>query len=838
MSGSHVAGPEGRPPRGLGITRAATIAAIVFERFWRLALPLLISLSIFAILAWFGLFRLMPEWLRLGTLGLFALAIVGSLVPLSRFRWPERPEIDHRIEAENRLEHEPLAAQSDRLAGSGDPFAEALWREHRRRMADRLHDLEPSLPHTSVPRHDPWALRAVVVLLLVVGFAFSGGPLGGRLGDAFVPRGSGTSIPARVDAWVTPPGYTGRPPVFLTAEANSGDTAFTVPGGSKLTVHMIGGSGEERLQQTNLDGDVIAIEPTKTGEAQTASASAQEQRSVDFEYALERDGSIELHDAGRLLGRWAFTVLPDHPPTIAFTADPTYALNGTLELAYRAEDDYGITGARAEIVPIEKTGPGTHPLYEAPKAPLVLPRRGGDSQAKTQIDLTSHPWAGSEVHITLVATDAAGQEARSETKTIVLPQRPFSNPLARAVIEQRRILALDANRKQRVLDLLDAVTLRPEDTIKNAAHYLALKSARTRLALAQSDDELRNVVDYMWTIARGIEDGNLSAAEQRLRQAQEALRQALENGASDKEVERLTQELRNAMKDFLREFAERAKNNPSMAQTMPQMNGRELRQSDLDRMLDQIENLAKQGARGEAEQLLSQLQNMFNNLRMGRNGQGGQQNQAQQQMNQLGDLMRRQQEMMNRTFQLGRQGQQQDQQGQNGSQQGQGMTPEQLQQALRELQQGQGQLRSDLEKLMEGLKGLGMQPGREFGEAGQAMGRAGDALGQGEGGNAVSEQGNALDALRRGAQGMMQQMQQAMGNQNGQGQRQGEMLDPLGRPRSTTGPDFGNSVKVPDQIDIQRAREILDAIRRRLGNAMSPQMEKDYLERLLNFDGN
>ena len=59
--------------------------------------------------------------------------------------------------------------------------------------------------------------------------------------------------------------------------------------------------------------------------------------------------------------------------------------------------------------------------------------------------------------------------------------------------------------------------------------------------------------------------------------------------------------------------------------------------------------------------------------------------------------------------------------------------------------------------------------------------------------------------------------------------------DPLGRPRSTTGPDFGSRVKVPDEIDIQRAREILDAIRERLGDQLSPELEKRYLERLLDL---
>jgi uncharacterized protein (TIGR02302 family) len=165
------------------------------------------------------------------------------------------------------------------------------------------------------------------------------------------------------------------------------------------------------------------------------------------------------------------------------------------------------------------------------------------------------------------------------------------------------------------------------------------------------------------------------------------------------------------------------------------------------------------------------------------------------------------------------------------------MTPEELAEALRQLQEGQGQLRGQLGEMMQGLEGMGIQPGEGFGEAGEAMGEAGDALGQGQGERAVGEQGRALEALRRGAQDMMQQMQQAMQGDDGGGQEGGRQQaldrDPLGRPRATTGPDFGDTVRVPDEIDVQRARRILEEIRRRLGNALSPEIEKDYLERLL-----
>ena len=140
---------------------------------------------------------------------------------------------------------------------------------------------------------------------------------------------------------------------------------------------------------------------------------------------------------------------------------------------------------------------------------------------------------------------------------------------------------------------------------------------------------------------------------------------------------------------------------------------------------------------------------------------------------------------------------------------------------------------------MEQMQGQRQDPGGKLGQAGESMGRAGDALGAGRPGSAVGEQSSALDALRQGAQSLAQQLAQQQG-QNGQGARgmragNGDQpnSDPLGRPRRTTGADLGSTVKVPDEIDTQRAREILDAIRQRLGDAFRPELERDYLERLL-----
>ncbi|TPL50986.1 TIGR02302 family protein [Mesorhizobium sp. B2-4-2] len=845
----------------LALSRLATRVSMMVERGWPLLLPLLVVASLFLSISWLGLFPRLPDAARIGLVAAFGVATLAALYPLRFFRMPGGAEIDRRIEAANHLLHHPVQTQTDRPSGRESSFSQALWREHQKRMADRLDSLGADVPRTRVPERDPWGLRAVAALLLVTAFAFSFGPTGGRIADAFRAQDAHDAVPPRIDAWVTPPAYTGKPPIFLTADANQAAPAFHVPEGSDVSLRVTGGSGEETLAYADKNGNARAIDPAdpQTAAAKPAASPAAQSKVRQFIGKLTSDGTLTLKSGEDQLGRWAFAVIPDKPPQIRFVGEPKRAVNGAFELNYQIDDDYGAASAKAVFALADPQAPDARPLYGPPDMPLTLPRRGGKANAaRTSKDLTEHVWAGAEIKLTLVATDDAGHTASSETKTLVMPERPFSNPLARAVIEQRRLLALDANAKPRVLDLMDAITLRPEDTFDNMSHYLAIMSARSRLKMADSDDQLRNEVSYLWEIALGIEEGNLSAAEKRLRQAQQALQDAIKNGASDAEIERAMKELREAMNQFLQEFAERAKQNPNAPQM--QQNGQELRQIDIDRMMDQIENLAKSGDRDKAQQLLSQLQDMMNNLQAGRQQQGGQQDsQMRQQMDKLGDILRRQQEMMNDTFRMDQMQRGERQRGQNRDEQlgegggedqdipgaGEGrdplagqkpMTPQEFADALKQLQEGQGQLKNDLEQLKKGLEGMGMEPNEGFGEAGKSMGNAEQALGDGEGDQAVGHQGRALEALRKGAKDMMKQMQAMQGDEGGSqegGRQQNADRDPLGRPRASQGPDFGDSVKVPDEIDVQRARQILEAIRKRLGNALSPDIERSYLERLL-----
>src|SRR5258708_9993296 len=170
-----------------------------------------------------------------------------------------------------------------------------------------------------------------------------------------------------------------------------------------------------------------------------------------------------------------------------------------------------------------------------------------------------------------------------------LPERLFTKPLARALIEQRRVLALDANQNGQVFAALDALMIAPELFMPETGQYLGLYSVARQLEAARSDDAMRQVVASLWALAVNIEDGNITDVDKALRAAQEALKQALERGASDEEIKKLTENLRAALDKVLQQHAEHVRNNPQQLARPLDPNTRMLSQQDLKNMLDRME---------------------------------------------------------------------------------------------------------------------------------------------------------------------------------------------------------------------------------------------------------
>ncbi|MCF3932779.1 TIGR02302 family protein [Acuticoccus sp. M5D2P5] len=844
-------------------------AALAWERLWPAVAPMVGVVVVFVASAWMGLWVGLPSLAKVIGLTLFAVAFLAAGWRLRRLKMPGRDEAVRRLETDAALDHRPLDTYEDALTPGSDAFAASLWRVHRERAEARLKALRIPIPRADLVPHDPYALRSAVGIIAFIGILVGAGALAERLITPFdfsdpVETASGPQF--RLDAWVTPPAYTGRQPLFLSA-ATRVDTGngIRVPAGSKLTVRSQGVTGIDLLVSDKDGAREEALAPIGEG---TAGEVARAHESV---VTIDGPMAVEVRRDGTTVDGWQFVADGDSPPTVAFIEPPAADQRDGFEVRYELGDDYGIASARGIVTP-ESAPNDRRPLVEDPAFALTLPGGAGmRGAARTVQDLSQHPYAGQEVRLVLEATDGVGQTGYSRPERFRLPARTFVNPMARAIVEQRTILAMDARAQARVIDAMDLLLLTPEE-IGSPGAFLATKAAYRDLVAADTDDELREMLDQLWDLALMLEDDGLSDAERALQAAQERLRQAIEDGAPPEEIARLTQELREAMQRYMQALAERMQNMP---QQQMDPNATELTQQNLDDLLNRIQELANQGRTEEAESLLAELQQMMQNLQMAQGGQGQQQGDPMGQngraLDELGKMIQRQQELMDETYgmnengrqgegrgqpmdpfgnplsrnfppQLGQPGQQQGQrgEGQNGQQGGQQMSPDERAEAMRRLQQQQSELREQLDEMMRRLEEQGFEPGEQFGDAGQSMGEAGEALGQDQAGRAVDDQSDALQALRDGARDMAQQMaeaqQQQQGGDSGEdvgAPRQGPGADPLGRARREGTYTDTSRVGIPDEIETQRARRILQELRKRLGDRAIPRLERDYLERLL-----
>jgi uncharacterized protein (TIGR02302 family) len=830
------------PPSGGAVLARALQRArlsILWERLWPALASAASGFGLFLAVSWMGLWLWLPPIGRAIGLFLFLVLCIAATVPLFMVRVPSKTDGLRRLDRMSNLAHRPATTVADKMAAAeNDLHSVALWRAHVSRALHAVSNLKAGIPVPGLSLRDPFALRALVLILVVATFFAAGDERGRRIAAAFNWSGAIAAANHRIDAWVAPPAYTGRPPIILPglrqAEITRAQGTIAVPTGSVLVVRA---SGTKELS---------VVVTGELSEAAAANASPQAPAgSEERRFVITGPGTAKVR--GNEQFAWSFTAIPDSAPTIALTKEPEPQGGGSLLLAYKIEDDYGVVDAQAMFTlkpPAKPEQDAPRPLFAAPDFTLVLPHaRTKNGAAQTIKDLTEHPWAGVDVVMTLVARDEANNEGRSEPHEMRLPERPFVKPLARALVEQRRALALDARAKKKVLTALDALSFAPERFIPELPIYLGLRSIYWHLARAESDDALREVVTRLWQMAVFIEDGNVSEAEQALRAAQEALRQALERGASEEEIKRLMEQLRAALDRYMQALAEELRRNPQLARPLDQ-SMRQLRSQDLRRMLDQLERQARSGNREAARRLLEELQQLLENLQLARPGMGMDGEDGDDMMSaldELADMIRKQQQLRDRTFRQG-----QDQRRQRG--QGRQGDPN----AYGELRQNQQALREQLNKLLEELRKRGFpQPGQQgrgqqgqsemdqLGRAGEAMGDAEGALGDGNADGAVESQGRALEALRRGAQSLAQSMQQN-GYGLGPGQpgnraqsRANQDTDPLGRP--LRGRDYGDdtTVKVPGEIDVQRARRILEELRRRFGETFRPQLELEYIERLL-----
>ncbi len=783
--------PTGSRPR---IERriAAARAILLWERLWGGTWPASGIAILFVSAALLGLFTVVPGWLHAlilaGALFALALALYGGF---SHFVFPRWSEGARRLERDNTLVHRPVSESSDRLAaGEGDPFAEDLWAAHMRQVLSSFGTLKLEKPKPGLGQRDPYGLRFAGLALLIGAFFVAGHDWDERLRASLSPRTfSGSAVPT-LDAWLDPPGYTGEAPIYLTRNSRT----VTAPQNSLVHFRVHNSSTRPRA----------SIEPSQdiafTGQNGEYSATARLAKSSEFSVRAD----------GLRAGSWSVKIVPDEPPVIAFAQPPSKTPQNALKIAFTAGDDYGVTGARAIVTPVGR---------KAKPLPIDLALNDTSSKTISQTvyrDLTDHPYAGLEVSIVLEARDAAGNRGLSKPARFKLPARVFTDPLARALIEQRQSLASGEDKTQdKVAQALDALTIAPEHFYRGKSGvYLAIRAARWAAKTASRPEEFEHAEDLLWQTALAIDQGGLNLAAAELRRLQQAITEALARGAPQDEIDALLERYRQALERYMRFMAQNAK--PGAQGQLPP-NAKVLSQDDLETMLKAIEQLAQTGAREQAAQMLAMLQNMLENMQMmagqggGKSGQSPQDKALSDAIGKLGDLMGKQRALLDKTLRQ--------QEGAGDPKDG----------GAKGLAKKQGELRDALKEIQKGLGAQNQKPDN-LGRAGQSMGNAQGQLNGNDMESASNSEKNALDAMRSGAD----QLAKALMNRQGQGMqgRSGES-DPLGREEGGTGAMFGNNVKVPDQMTLERARSILKELRRRAAERGRPKEELDYIDRLL-----
>ena len=782
------------------------------------------------------------------------LSILGLLFALyhgiAGFHAPTRSEALARLDA--RLPGRPISALTDAQAlGGDDPATVSVWRAHLARMADRIAGVRAVEPDLRISDRDPYALRYVAATAAILALIF-----GSLWRLAEVPAIAAGKTPATLAAgppwegWIEPPGYTGKPSLYLNDITAA---ALDVPEGSSVTIRLYGAPDEVTVTHDLADAQP---EPGSPAEAGDAPATI---RTVEFE--VTRSGTLTISgDAGRVI---ALTVLSDAPPTVALAGEIGRDAEGAMSLPFTATDDYGIeTGtARIELdlaALTRRFGLLTEPDPVEPLTfDLPLPISGNRTEFTETLveDASKHPWANMPVRLTLQVEDARGQAAATEPQAVILPGRRFFDPTAAALIEMRRDMLWARSNAPRAAQILHALTNRPAGLFTNERAYLMMRVAMRRLdaAVAQGPisaglrDEL---AEDLWQIALLVEDGGLEDALARMQQAQERLSEAMRNGASPEEIQKLMDELRQATDDYIRMLAEnmerRGADEPSQ---QAQNEGQQVTGDQIQEMMDEIQRLMEEGRMAEAQELLDQLARMMENLRVteGQGGQG-QQGQGGQAMRNLQDTLRGQQGLSDDSF-----GQLQDQFDPNGLNQrrqrpGQSRSPEGEGEDGGEnpgdLAERQGELREQLRQQQGGLPGEGTPEGEAardaLDDAGRAMEEAERSLREGDLPGAIDRQAEAIESLREGMRNLGEAMAQA--NQNQQPGTEGEATgdasrqlprDPLGRSAGQNG-RIGTDESMLQGKDVyRRAQDLVDEIRRRTGEQDRPQVERDYLRRLL-----
>ncbi|MGV6840074.1 MAG: DUF4175 domain-containing protein [Planktomarina sp.] len=761
-----------------------------------------------------------PVWGVWSALAVFAVACFVSLLwAVRQARLPRWSAARALVDA--RFADRPLLALSDAPAAA-DPGAQAIWDAHIARMVQAAQTARAVDPNFRVAGRDPMGLRLAALLVAALGLVFGTGFAANSV--ALRPNG-GAALGPTWEGWITPPAYTCKPTVYLPDVVGQ---TVTVPEGSTVMLRIYGDADDFQLIQS----------------VSLADETQPETVSLQTEFQVLRSGPVELSGADG--AQWYFDMQEDQAPKVGFAGDFDVDELDQLLQPFWASDDYGVTFGRA-FVELDLDGVDRRhglAIDPAPRTPaeLQLPLSGFRDRAGFEgtltEDMSQSPWVDMPVRIMLEVEDIQGHTGRSDGMVITLPGRSFFDPLAKSMIEQRRDVMWSPHNAPRAAQILRAVSLVPDQVFRDQADHGVLQGIiadleAVQVHLAQPED-MDGVAQALWDLAIKLEDGDLASAAEALRRAQEKLQEAIRNGADKNEIARLMDELRQAQRDYMREFAQR---NPADQQTTQQreaQNGDMVSQGELDQMMQRLQELMEEGRMAEAAELLDEINRLMENLQMGQMGQGqGQPSEGQQAMDDLADTLRDQQDLSDETFQDFQNDELVPGEGENENDTAGELADNQ--QALRDV------LRQQLRNLPGGGSAAGDAARRSLEDAEGAMDEAQRDLREGDVPGAIDRQAEAMESLREGMRNLGRALAEQQNGGSGQGEGQaGDMAgafeerDPLGRSDGSNSNLGGPRGEMITQEELRRrSQELADEIQRRGGELDRSESERDYLNRLI-----
>lgn len=873
---------------GLSGKLAATRGRLGRLAFVRAFWPALLFVGVFLVAALLGLFQRLPANIAAGA-SLASLLVLALLV-LRGWRTWSRPDPDaarELLDAQSPLR--PVAGLSDRPAVPSGPSA-SLWQAHMERLKDAASRLAvPSLAR-DWRALDPAFLRYVLPAIVLALLLAVGSERGDRLSAALQPNlgalaGAGE---LRIEAWITPPAHTGRAPIFL----EPGMTDLRVPGGSTVTLRAFNRSAPELALATEDGRTKRRFEATPDG-AYEAIAVLEGDTRVSVHWWGERvawDISASPDDAPQVQFVGLPSLTQDDEMQFEWAATDDYGV-ARLELAVRLRDPHPAAPDAEDrlVVPAGPTGE-----REASDTARLDTQRHRWAGLAVDVQLVAIDGAGqegrSETYPFILPEKLFLQplaQAAQEVRVTVLREPRAYEPIP-ANMDALRAGAINtaATRNlihappgvQRAATMLDALTLEPHRYFEDRSVFIGMSMAHSILRSAPDKDEAESIDEILWLVALKAEYGSSADALRALQAARRALEEALRDGASEDEIRRLMQAFREAANNYVAALMAEAMMNggaaPNTSDMGQQGGGGGLGANDFEDMLNALEDLAETGASDQARQLLSDITNMLENLEFEQGGSGGeggfpmpgqqggedgedgelppQERELTDALEALSDMLREQRELNDDTLAEERGEGRSNQPGQSGGgnedgEDGAGsLGDRQRDLAGRAEDLAQGQTGSGEENGDDGAGGAAEGDGERAGPGGaideltrqrleqvaRLQEKAAEELENGDESRARRLQDRATRELRELSgelAGRLDELRAARLGDRNASDDSGE-VDPFGRPIG--GPGSGDDVTIPQEADRQRARDILEELRRRYENTDDPE-ERRYLERLL-----